>query len=151
VAESIEQLGLTLTTRALAEQERALSGLRMGAGTVLAAASVAGSFLGAKTNHGSLDAWGILAMLSFALCLASAIWVLIPHEFVFAFRGDALVAASDRQEPLDVSDAYRTAGRWIEPHLHVNGRKIDWLSKWLTASCVLLAIEVILWTLSLAS
>jgi hypothetical protein len=110
VAESIEQLGLTLTTRALAEQERALSGLRMGAGTVLAAASVAGSFLGAKTNHGSLDAWGILAMLSFALCLASAIWVLIPHEFVFAFRGDALVAASDRSSLTCTSMGARSTG-----------------------------------------
>jgi hypothetical protein len=151
VAESIEQLGLALTTQALAEQERALSGLRTCAGTVLAAASVAGSFLGAKTSHGSLGAWGVLALSSFALCFGSAIWVLMPHELVFAFRGKVLVAVGDREEPLDVSDAYRAAGRWIEPHLHVNRRKIGRLSKWLTASCVLLAVEVILWTLSLAS
>jgi hypothetical protein len=151
VSESIEQVGFVLTTRALAEQERALSGLRTCAGTVLAAASIAGSFLGAKTDHGSLDVWGGMAMLSFALCLGSAIWVLLPHEFVFAFRGEELVAASDRQKPLDVADAYRAAGSWIAPHLHVNRRKIMCLSKWLTASCVLLAVEVVLWTLSLVS
>ena len=51
MAESIEQLSFELTANALAEQERALSGLRARAGTVLAAASIAGSFLGAKTGH----------------------------------------------------------------------------------------------------
>jgi hypothetical protein len=151
MAQSIEQLALALTTRALAEQERALSGLRTCAGTVLAAASIAGSFMGARTSQGSLDAWGILAMFSFASCLGSAVLVLLPREFVFAFRGETLVAASDRHEPLDVSDAYRAAGYWIEPHLYVNRRKINSLSRWLSASCVLLAIEVILWTLSLVS
>jgi hypothetical protein len=77
--------------------------------------------------------------------------VLLPHELVFAFRGDVLVAASDRREPPDATDAYRAAGRWIEPHVHLNRRKIRGLSRWLTASCVLLAIEVILWTVSVAS
>jgi hypothetical protein len=56
VAQSIEQLSFELTAGALAEQERALSTLRARAGTILAAASVAGAFLGAKTSHGSLDA-----------------------------------------------------------------------------------------------
>lgn len=77
-----KQLSFELTTNVLAEQERALSGLRTRAGTVLAAASIAGSFLGAKTGHGSLDTWGILALISFVLCFGSAIWVLVPHEFV---------------------------------------------------------------------
>jgi hypothetical protein len=44
----------------LAEQERALNALRTRAGTVIAAASVSGSFLGAKVGHGSLGGWGSL-------------------------------------------------------------------------------------------
>jgi hypothetical protein len=68
MAESIEQLSFELTAGALAEQERALSALRARAGTVLAVASIAGSFFGAKTNHGSLGVLGVLAMVSFALC-----------------------------------------------------------------------------------
>lgn len=68
-----------MTAGALAEQERALAGLRARAGTVLAAASVAGSFFGAKVNHGSLGTWGVLAMIAFALCVGSAVWVLLPH------------------------------------------------------------------------
>jgi hypothetical protein len=149
VGKSIEQLSFELTASALAEQERALSGLRTRAGTVLAAASIAGSFLGTKTSHGSLDVWGILAMVSFVLCLGSVIWVLLSHAFVFAFRGEALLAESDHRGVRDVTEAYRAAGIWVAPHLEANRIKIVALSDWLAVSCVLLAAEVILWTLSL--
>jgi hypothetical protein len=149
VADSIEQLSFELTVNALSEQERALSGLRARAGTVLAAASIAGSFLGAKTGYDPLDVWGILAMISFVLCVGSSIWVLLPHALVFAFRGDVLLAESDQREMQAVAEAYRTAGIWIEPHLKANSNKIVGVSNWLTVSCVLLVTEVILWTISL--
>jgi hypothetical protein len=149
VAESIEQLSFELTAGALAEQERGLSGLRARAGTVLAAASIAGSFFGAKTSHGSLGVLGVLAMASFALCVGSAIWILLPHSFVFAFRGKTLLAESDHRGVSNVMDAYRAAGIWVESHLATNRRKIASLSDCLAASCVLLVTEVILWTLSL--
>lgn len=149
MATSIEQLSFELTTNALGEQERALSDLRARAGTILAAASIAGSFFGAKTIHGSLGLLGALAMVSFALSVASAIWVLLPHEFVFAFRGEAMLAESDHRGVTDVAEAYRAAGIWIEPHVDVNSVKLADLSSWVALSCGLLAIEVILWTLSL--
>jgi hypothetical protein len=149
VADSVEQLSYELTTAALAEQERALSGLRTRSGTVLAAASIAGSFLGAKTSHGGLGVWAILALIAFLLCLASSILVLLPHELVFAFRGKALLAESDHQDVHDVAEAYRAAGIWMEPYLDINGEKIAALSSWFAASCVLLAAEVVLWTISL--
>jgi hypothetical protein len=151
VASSIEELSYQLTADALAEQERALNALRTRAGTVVAAASISGSFLGAKVNHGTLDVWAVLALIAFVLCLATAIWVLLPHRLVFAFRGEALLAESDHQDVQDVAEAYRAAGIWIEPHLDVNAEKIGELSEWFTISCGLLAAEVILWTVSLAS
>lgn len=151
MAESVEQLGYEMTAQALTEQERALTGLWACAGTVLAAASVAGSVLGARAMHDSLDVWGTLALLAFVGCLSSAILVLLPHQLVFAFRGEVLVSAGDRREQFDVEDAYRAAGGWIQPHLQLNRRTIGRLSKCLTASCVLLAIEVVLWILSVAS
>jgi hypothetical protein len=39
----------------------------------------------------------------------------------------------------------------LVPHLDVNAEKIGELSEWFTVSCGLLAAEVILWTVSLAS
>jgi hypothetical protein len=149
VADSIEQLNFELTAGALAEQERAPAAMRTRAGTVLAAASIAGSFFGAQTSHGSLGTLGVLAIVSFALCVACAIWVLVPHEFVFAFRGAALLAETDHRGVSDVVDAYRTAGIWIEPYTHANAKKVGGPSDWLAISCALLAAEVLLWTVSI--
>lgn len=88
MADSIEQLSYELSANALAEQERSVTAIRTRAGTIIAAASIAGSFLGTKVNHGSLNALAIAAMVAFALCLGSAIVVLLPHDFVFAFAVD---------------------------------------------------------------
>jgi hypothetical protein len=147
VAESIEQLSFSLTASELAEQERALSGLRTCAGTVLASASIAGSFLAVRIGKGSLDVLGVCATISFVLCLIGTVWVLMPHTFVFSFRGESLLLQSDREGP-DLREAYRAAGIWMEPHVQANRRMIAMLAGWLTASCVLLALEVVLWTLS---
>lgn len=150
MAQSIEELSFELSVAALAEQERTLAGLRTRAGTVLAAASIASSFLAAKAGNGSMGAWAIVALVGFLLSVASAIWILLPHSLVFAFRGEALLAASDRRGVVDVVEAYRAAGMWIEPHLDTNRDRIARLSDLFGASCVFLALEVVLWTLSVA-
>jgi hypothetical protein len=150
MAQSIEQLSFELTANALAEQERVLAGLRARAGTVLAAASIAGSFLANKTGHGSLGVWGVLAMISFVLCVSTAIWVLLAHELVFTFRGQTLFTGrSDRQRSWNVNEAYAAAGAWIRPHLETNRNRLAGLSGWLAVSCALLAAEIILWTISI--
>lgn len=151
MSESIEQFSYELTAHALEEQERAATALRTRAGTILAAASIAGSFLTTKASSGSLDGWAIAALVTFALCLASSIWVLLPHEFVFAFRGEALLAETDRLGVRDVTEAYRAASMWIEPNIDRNRQQLSRMSGWFTVSCVLLAAEVVLWTLSLTS
>lgn len=150
VAQTIEELSFELTANALTQQERAVSGLRARAGTVLAAASIAGSFLGAKISGGSLEVWGIAAMISFASCMGSAIWVSLPHRFVFAFPGETLLAMHAHGRIGGVTDAYGVVGAWAKPYLQANHNKIAWLSSWLTVSCVLLAAEIALWTISLA-
>lgn len=116
---------------------------------MLAAASIAGSFFGAKTNHGTLGALGALAMVAFLLCVGSSIWILLPHAFVFAFDGEGLLAESDHHGTISLAEAYRSAGIWIGPQLETNRREIDYLSDCLALSCLLLGTEVILWTLSL--
>ena len=130
------------------KQERALARLRTSAGTVLGAASVAASFLGSRTHDSSLGVWGALALGSFVLCLGSSIWVLLPHEFVFAFGGREFRQEVDRGMR-DVADAYRVVVRWMEPALRANRSELAKLTSWLTLSCLFLAIEIILWTTSL--
>ena len=150
VAASIEEFSYQLTAEALREQERTVTALRARAGTVLAAASVSGSFLATKVSNGSLDIWAVLALIAFVLCVGAAIYVLLPHQLVFAFRGQALLGASDQEGIDDVTEAYRAAGIWIEPMLDSNRTTIGDLSDWFSVSCVLLTAEVILWTVSLA-
>ena len=60
-----------------------------------------------------------------------------------------MLAESDHLGTQTVTDAYRSAGIWIEPLLGANRDKIAGLSSWLAVSCGLLAAEVILWTLNL--
>lgn len=102
MGESIERLSYELTASALAEQERTIAGLRACAGTVLGAASVAGALLGAAAGRGALDPWGLCALISFVLCVANAVWVLMPHQLVIALSGEELLGDSDRHDRVDV-------------------------------------------------
>jgi hypothetical protein len=153
MSESIEQISFRLTSSELAEQERTVAALRSCAGTILAAASVAGSFLAVAAQRGSLSFCDVAATGCFAICAMSAISVLLPHQFVFAFRGAALLrAGTDRSGPHSYEDeAYRAAGMWIEPQIHANRKRITALEELVTASCILLAVEVLLWTFAVAS
>jgi hypothetical protein len=95
----------------------------------------------------------VTAIGCFALCAVSAISVLLPHRFVFAFRGAALLRSATDRSGLDAyeTEAYRAAGMWIEPQIHANRKRITALEEFITASCVLLAVEVLLWTIAVAS
>jgi hypothetical protein len=69
-------------------------------------------------------------------------------RLVFAFYGQALLAVDDEWGLHDVREAYRTVGIWrTAPRSH--REEIADLSGWLAASCALLAIEVLLWTISI--
>lgn len=142
-------LAYELTSRALDEQKDALASLRSAAGAILAAASIAGSFLASGTKSGTLGAWGVAAMAAFALCSASAVWVLVPRSLVFAFRG-SVVLREQGVEDVSTEEAYSAAQAWIEPYVESNRATIRRLEEWMTASCVLLAAEVLLWTVALA-
>ena len=68
-------------------QERSIDQLRGRAGTVLVAASVTASFLGAQTiqHADGLDALGALALVSLASSICLSVYVLLPKEgFVFS-------------------------------------------------------------------
>ncbi len=152
MADSIEQLSFELSSGVLSEQERAVSGLRVSAGTVLGAASIAASLVAARVSGGPLAIWALLATISYALCFGSAIWVVLPHELVLSFGGAEFMADVDSAaEEVDVIEGYRAATGWIEPYLERNSRRIDQLADCLTISCLALAVEVLCCTIGLAS
>jgi uncharacterized membrane protein YhdT len=151
MADSIEQLSFELTSGMLSEQQRNLSGLTMSAGTILGTGSIVASLSGVRTGDHPLNVWAGLATISFALCFACAIWVLLPRNLFVSLGGAELMADADIVRAPDINDGYRAASTWIEPYLEQNCRTIDRLADWLTVSCVLLAIEVVLCTTSVTS
>jgi multisubunit Na+/H+ antiporter MnhC subunit len=151
MADSIEQLSFELTSGMLSEQQRDVSGLRMSAGTILGTGSIVASLSNVRTGDHALNVWAVLATISFALCFACAIWVLLPRNLFVSLGGAELMADADVVRAPDVTDGYRAASTWIEPHLEQNRRTIDRLADWLTVSCVLLAVEVVLCTISVTS
>jgi hypothetical protein len=150
MAASIEELSYELTAGALAEQERALNALRTRAGTIVAAGVHLGIVPRRKGQQWHLRRMGDpcadrirhvprVRDLGAASSLAR---ICLPR------RG---VARDERSGGRRGRRAGISSGRiWIEPSLDTNRDKIGELSSWFTASCILLAAEVILWTISVA-
>jgi hypothetical protein len=89
----LEKTSYEIALRALDQQAQALAELRARTGTLLTAASLIASFLGAQAIAMSgFDGWSALALLSFCVSVALSIYVLLPR--------DGLIFA------LDASDAY---------------------------------------------
>jgi hypothetical protein len=143
--DSVGHLAFELSRDSVTEQEKRLSDLRSRAGTILAAASIAGSFL--ATKQGAVDTTAVLAIIAYVACVSAAIYVLLPHELVLEFRG-SVVNKIEEELGGGLEAAYEAVTGWLEDFHRDNRAKLDVLGRWYTASCAALAIEVVLWTLS---
>jgi len=126
MAASVQELAFDLSRSSLGEQEKRLSDLRTRAGTVLAAASIAGSFL--ATKHGTLDTTAVLAIVSYVACVGAAIYVLLPHELVLEFRGSVVAEIAD-QVGGGLPSAYAAVTEWLEAFHARNREKLDELGR----------------------
>lgn len=79
------KLALDLSRSAVSDQAARLIDLRSRAGTLLAAASIAGSFAG--VTHGTLDTFAVLALLAYVIIVGACLYVLMPHKLETEFRG----------------------------------------------------------------
>jgi hypothetical protein len=144
---SVRQLAFDLSRGSLAEQEKRLADLRSRAGTILAAASIAGSFL--ATKRGDLDTTAALAIVVYLACVGAAVYVLLPHSLVLEFRG-SVVNELEEEIGGGLEAAYAALTDWLEGFHQENRAKLESLNRWYAASCVALATEVVLWTVSVA-
>jgi hypothetical protein len=146
VSDSVRQLAFDLTRSSLSEQEKRLADLRSRSGTILAAASIAGSFL--ATKNGNVDTTAALAIVAYVLCVGSALYVLLPHALVLEFRG-SVVTELEAELGGGIDAAYDAVTEWLEEFHEANRDKLSALGRWFTASCGALGAEVVLWTLSI--
>lgn len=79
----LEQTTCELAVRALSQQEQGLVELRARTGTLLTAASLIASFLGAQAiARSGLSEWVVLALSAFCLSVALSIYLLLPRRRV---------------------------------------------------------------------
>jgi hypothetical protein len=142
------KLALELSRSAVQDQADRLSDLRTRAGTLLAAASISGSFLG--VTHGTLDTVAILALVAYLVSVGAAIYTLLPHKLSTEFRGTVLLRDSRKVEATD-EEAYESAVRWLEVTRGENAAVLDDLTRWYVVAAVALGVEVVLWIVALTS
>ena len=142
------KLAVDMARSAVKDQADQLIDLRSRAGTLLAAASIAGTFAGA--THGSIDTLATLALVAYVCSLGACIYVLLPHELSVEFRGSVLLAAREETGAND-EEAYEVVVDWLEQVRGGNNGKLRQLKAWYTAAAVALGLEVVLWIMTLAT
>jgi hypothetical protein len=139
-----------IACRGLERQESVLNGLRSRVATLLAAASIVASLLGALAiDREGLDVFAVLALVAFAVSIVSGLWVLLPRsDMIFRLDGTAVIEHFDGQ-PLD--HVHHCMTYWIEGYIRGNAPAITKTEKALYAAAVALVLQALLWALHLSA
>jgi hypothetical protein len=135
-------------------QAASLDELRSRTGLLLAAASIAGSFLGAQAaNHPGIGLLGIAAMIAFVFAVGCCLYILWPRKQAWTFVLSAKTLAADWidiERDGGVEAMQRFMAESLESHYDTNGGKLDELFGYFQAAAIAVGAEVILWTVQLA-
>src|SRR5918992_1767846 len=114
---ALDQLAYERSARALERQERTLDELRARTGILLAASSLAASFLGARAADAGSGWLTFAALGAFVASIVLMAVILMPTErFIFSLRGTALLEA-EREDPGGLTQTYRRLAHWVEAYL----------------------------------
>lgn len=92
---TVSEAAYDLALRPIEQQEKRLGEIRTRGGTLVAAASIAASVLGAQAARtGELELLGAAAIVAYVICVLAALYVLLPHQLVLEFRGSVLYSAA---------------------------------------------------------
>jgi hypothetical protein len=151
VAATLESLAYDLAMRSLTHQEQTLEELRARTGTLLTAAALTTSFLGARALAG--DANHVLATAGFGFAIVSivvSVYVLAPKAVLeFAISGSAIYDHFAR-ERADLPEAQRTLAQWAQYAWDSNQDVIDRLVVAFQIACAALVGAVAVWCVALA-
>ncbi len=143
------QLAFEEAKRAVVQQAGAVEALRGRAGTLLAVASLATSFLGGlalqdKAPRGWLS-W--VAVAAFVGVVVLAVLILLPsYKWVFALSARRIIGDYiEGEPPADLAATHRDLALHLENHLDRNEKRLDWLYRQFTAASALLVVEVLAW------
>jgi hypothetical protein len=149
---ALAPLAYETAVRALDRQERSLEELRARTGTLLAAASLVASFLGAQTidRTNALGTVEALALVALGVSIGACTYVLLPKEkFVFTLNGIRLYETLYPYRD-DDDELHRRLAYWLEGYWRDNQAKIDELARWFFAAALGLVLQLVFWTWALA-
>jgi hypothetical protein len=147
----LERIAYDAAVSALAEQEGALRDLRARSGSLLTAAALTVSFLGARALEEGLDAVAWLAIAAFVLTLLATLYILLPKDgLIFALDGPELYVALWRIRD-DEQEVHRTLAYWISSFRASNKPTLDRLYLAFRLGTAALIAQVVLWAAELSS
>lgn len=139
-----EKLAYEAALRGLDKQESLLEELRTRTGVLLAASSLAASFLGQKAfQNPSPQGLAITALVAFVASIAACVFILLPKQnLIFAEAGAGLYEGLYVVRH-DMSEVYRRLAYDLDRFWESNDRKIRWLTRSYTVAAGTLVIEIL--------
>ena len=134
--------------RGLDRQATAVDELRGRAATLVTAASIVASFLGAdalaKTRSESV--WSALGIGAFVLVGLAAVFVLWPRRWVLTFSpGQLLALYVESDEPYDIDDLRQDMASKFDDAYQANETRRRRLTRAIEVACGALVLEVAAW------
>jgi hypothetical protein len=149
----VYRLAFDEAVRALAHQQSRLDDFRARAGIVLSAAAIATSVFGGQAlaeGSPSILAW--IAVASFIGVSVLALVLLWPREWIFSAVPRRIIATYvETDDPLPLPMIHRDLALHMEDSYVRNEQGLDQMLKVFQWALVLLALEVVTWTIELAT
>src|SRR3954447_25693004 len=125
VPAGLPELAYQLSLRALDQQEAGPAGPRARTNTMLAAAAVSVSFLGAPAvDRGGVSVWVVLGLGAFVVTVGLSLFVLVPTSLIFALDGPEVYEAL-YEHAEDPAEVHRQLAYWLQSFHAAKGPKIE--------------------------
>jgi hypothetical protein len=148
-----EEVAYEAAQRALELQSDAFKELRARTGTLLAAASLAASFLGGQAIRAAgLGPLSIIGLLAFLATVIPCLYLLLPEQKLhFGLEGGPLYERLYRDGVEAPAEVHRVVAYWLDDVFRANLPRLHHLFRVYTAAAAALGLEVIFWALQIAA
>lgn len=150
---AVDEIAYAEAVRALSEQHSIIDSFRTRAGLLLSSAAVTTSFLAAPAlRGGETNAFAWLALLAFGSVAALSLAILWPRRWDLTARSGKLIdlLSGESQQQVTSTELYRILRSHLDQSHDENQASLENLGLLFELGSSLLAIEVALWTASLA-
>jgi hypothetical protein len=147
----LARLAYEESVRSLDKQERLLDELRARTGLLLAASSLAISFVGRPAFQEADTLVVVLGLFAFAISIAASVYVLLPKpaKFVFSLEGSAVFEELYEFRD-DMPEVYRRLAYDLDRFWDENDDVMARLLWWFRVAAAALAVEIIILLTSLS-